>query len=96
MTLSVVGLPPGFSLDGATIAAGKNDTVLKVKLPPIGAAPAGVGPLAHFRIVGTARVNDTDVSATASTLPALRRLFPRLLYPPEQFDGLIALGLTAP
>jgi hypothetical protein len=96
VTLSVTGLPPGVTLDGATIGQGKNDTVLKVKLPPAAAAPAGGAPLAHFRIIGTARVGDADVSATASTLPALRRLFPTLLYPPEQFDGLIALGLTAP
>jgi hypothetical protein len=79
------------TLDGATIATGKNDTTLKVKMPAdLAAHPAG--PIS-FRIIGQAKVGDDEVIVTASTMPALRRLFPRMLYPPEELDGVIALGI---
>ena len=88
VTLSLEGLTPG-RLDGATIAAGKPDTTLKVKLPP----DLTPGTLIPFKIVGTANMNGAEFRAAASTAPALRKLFPRMLYPPEELDGTIALGV---
>jgi hypothetical protein len=77
------------AVEGATIAAGKNDTTLKVKTP----AALKPGAIVHLRIVGSAKVGDADFAATAGTMPALRKQFSRLLYPPEITDGMIALGI---
>jgi hypothetical protein len=46
-----------------------------------------------FTIIGQAKVGEDEVATTASTMPALRRLFPRMLYPPEELDGVLALGV---
>ena len=86
--LSVQGLQSA-GAEGATIAAGKNESSLKVKTP----ANLKPGGIVHFRIVGTAKVGERDFTATASTMPALRKQFPRLLYPPEITDGVITLGV---
>ena len=66
--------------------------MLKAKVPA-GARP---GESIPFRILGTATVDGGTFTAEASTMPALRRLFPRMLYPPEEADGLIVLGVRAP
>ena len=79
-------------VEGATIAGGKNDTTLKVKTPA-GLTP---GTVVNFRITGTAKVGQAEYTATAGTMPALRKQFPRLLYPPEITDGIIALGVQRP
>ena len=91
VTLSVTGIE-GVKVESETIPSGKNDTTLKVTLPA-GYKPAGIPPV---RIVGTAKAGDADFTATASTMPALRKQFPRLLYPPELTDGLIAVGVRQP
>jgi len=90
IALTLQGTPA--ALEGATIAAGKNETTLKVKTP----ADLKPGSIVHFKIVGTARVGDGEFAATASTMPALRKSFPRLLYPPELTEGMIALGVRQP
>lgn len=46
-----------------------------------------------FRIVGTAKIDGREVSRTASTIMALRKAFPRLMYPPEDVDGVVGLGV---
>jgi hypothetical protein len=70
--------------------------VLKVNVPP--GAPPG-GPLL-FRVLGSERHGerrgDAVFTAEASTMPAIRRLYPRLLYPPDESDGLLVLGVRAP
>jgi hypothetical protein len=86
--LSVVGIDPAPALQGDVIAAGKADTQLKVTLPP--GLRKG---LHHLRIVGTATAGGSDVTATAGTAPAVQKLFPRLLYPPIDLDGLVAVGV---
>jgi hypothetical protein len=53
---------------------------------------AGAKPTA-FRIVGTTKIDGREVSRTASTIMALRKAFPRLMYPPEEVDGVIGLGV---
>ena len=88
IALSLDGLTPA-KLDGATIPAGKQEAQLKVKLP----ANLPAGQIVHFHIIGAATVNGDAVRATASTAPALRKLFPRLLHPPEDLDGPVAVGV---
>ena len=86
--LSLDGVKPA-SLDGAIIPAGKQEAQLKVKLP----ADLAPGSIVHFTVVGTATIAGDTFRATASTGPALRKLFPRLLNPPDELDGPIALGV---
>ena len=93
VTLAVEGIGGSPTLEGATIPAGKNETTLRVKVP--GEAAAGPGGPVLFRIVGSAEIGGEHFSSTASTMAALRRLFPRMLYPPEGLDGVMALGVRA-
>jgi len=92
ITLSLAGLGDDFVLENNVIAEKKNETSLKVKLP----ARVEAGQMFHFTIVGRARVDDADHERTASTMPALRKLWPLLRYPPAELDGLIGLGIKPP
>ena len=56
------------------IAAGKNDVELEVRIP---AGFASSAPLT-FGIAGKATIGNGEVIARASTLAALKKLFPRL------------------
>ena len=47
-------------------------------------------PLA-FGIVGTAKSGDAEVAHPLSTGPALKKLWPRLFYPPPELDASIGL-----
>ncbi len=77
------------ALEGATIPAGKLETTLKVKLP----ASAKAGSITPFQVEGSAATDGAVFRTTASTAAALKRLFPRMLYPPKDFDGVLALGI---
>jgi hypothetical protein len=79
-------------LENNIIAEKKNETSLKVKLP----ARAGAGQMFRFTIVGQARVDEADQERTASTMAALRGLWPLLRYPPVELDGLVGLGIKPP
>ncbi len=85
--LKVDGLPGAFSVEGARFDEKKTNTVLKIKVP----ASAHPGTLITFAVFGKSGV----VEARASTIPALRRNFPLILYPPSELSGVIALGITA-
>jgi hypothetical protein len=50
----------------------------------------------HFAIIGKAEIDGHEESHPLSTLPALKKLFPHLLYPPQELDGLIGLAVRAP
>ena len=76
-------------MDNNVIAEKKNEAALNVKLP----ARVVAGQVFHFTIVGKARVDDADYQTRASTMPALRKLWPLLRYPPAELDGLIGLGI---
>ena len=91
ITLSLVGLDDDFALENNVIAEKKNETTLKVKLP----ARVEAGQLFHFTIAGKAGAGDADYETTASTMPALKKSFPLLRYPPAELDGMIALGIKA-
>ena len=52
------------------------------------------GPV-FIQIIGKAALRDMSYQSAVSTLPALKRKFPQLLYPYPQLDGLIALPRTS-
>ena len=90
VTLITEGIA-GLTVTNNTVAAGKTNVTIRVT------ASASLKPAVPrlFRIVGTARRDDAEVRVQASTGPALRRIFPQLLYPPEELNGWIALGVMA-
>src|SRR5206468_11960955 len=92
IALSAGGLADDFAVLDNVIAEKKNEAAVKVKLP----GWIEAGQLFHFTLKSKARVGDSDFETTASTMPALRKLFPLLRYPPAEFDGPIALGIKAP
>jgi len=92
INLSLERLGDDFVLENNVIAEKKNETSLKVKLP----GRVEAGQMFHFIIVGQARVDDADYKSTASTMLALRRMWPLLRYPPAELDGLIGLGIKPP
>jgi len=89
--LGLIGLPEGFTVTNAVIPAKTNVVKLQVTIPE----ELALGDLLHFGIVGNAMIGETNCLARASTLPALRNLFPGLRYPPRELDGLIALSVAA-
>jgi hypothetical protein len=90
ITLSLAGdAAADLPLENNTIKKGQNDADLKVKLP---AEAPEHGPV-NFTIVGKASIGETEVTQTVSTLPALKKLYPRLMFPPSEIDGLIGLGV---
>jgi hypothetical protein len=79
-----------FDTTDGVIKGDKPETTLKAKLAP----ELKPGQLLHFRVVGKRK--DGAGSATAENSAALKQLFPRMLYPPRDLDGVIALGVTSP
>jgi hypothetical protein len=47
-------------------------------------------------IIGRADINGVQVTEKASTIPALKKLFSRILSPPAELDGMIGMGITPP
>jgi hypothetical protein len=64
---------------------------LKVTLPE-NVTP---GSLTHFRIIGKAKIGDSEVQSITHTVPALKKIFPSMPFPPRELDGSIALGVKA-
>ena len=75
------------ALEDNVIPEKKNETVLKLK--PADAFPRGK--LVHLRLKGEAKVGESRVIAAVSTLPALRKQWPKLPVLPVELDGLVAL-----
>jgi hypothetical protein len=90
ITLSLKGDAATFAVKNNTIPAGKPEIEMEVKVPQ-DATPKPM----HFGIVGTAKIANATVERAASTNPALKQLFPRMLYPPPELDGLVGLGVRA-
>jgi hypothetical protein len=88
ITLALVGLGDGVTLENNVIAEKKTETQLKAKL----SARFAPDRITHFQVVGQARIGGSEFTVTAATLPALRKLWPTLRHPPAELDGLIALG----
>lgn len=90
--LKLIGLGPGFAATNDVITAKTNAVKLSVTVP----AHLAAGAFHPFVIVGEAQVDGQTVRTRASTLPALRKAFPEMPFPPEALDGLIGLGISAP
>lgn len=86
IALEFPGLPDSFKFENAAIDAKKTNATVKIKVP----ADVPAGTLLAFHIVGSAG----GKQITASTLGALRRNLPLLLYPPPELDGVLVLGVT--
>jgi len=87
--LTVASSETGFELKQPLVHAKTNETQMKVAVP-INLRP---GQLVHFGISGYAKIGDGFFETQASTMPALRKLFPQMLYPPRELEGVIALGV---
>jgi hypothetical protein len=88
--LSVAGLGPDFSVTNAVIRGKTNEVKLRVSVPD----EAVLGQYFPFAIFGQAEMGGPTHPVRASTMPALRRQFPEMLWPPEELDGWIALGVA--
>jgi hypothetical protein len=84
------GCGEGFDVESKASNNKTNEVhTLTATVPP--GLPAGS--LIQFQIVGHATINDREFTTTASTMPALRKLFPQTPYPPAELDGWIGLGI---
>lgn len=88
ITLSLSGLPDGFSLTNKVIAEGKTNITAKVRAPTTLTA----GTWHTFAVTGSGKGSP---KTTASTLPALRKQLPLMLFPPAELDGALVLGISA-
>jgi len=89
INLALTGDAASFELKNATIAPGKTETEIEIKLPA--EIPAKL-PLA-FTIIGKATIANVERTETASTLAILKTLFPRIVYPPAELEGIIGLNI---
>jgi hypothetical protein len=92
VTLAIDGLGDGVKLSGNVIKEGQTETKLKAKLPE-GFKAEGA---ANFSVVGRPKVGEREYETTATTAPAWKKLFPLMLYPPPEFDGMIGLCVKRP
>ena len=73
-----------------TIAAKSGETKLKIVVPE----EFNFGDFLPISITGMANIAGTNVTVRASTLPALRAIWPEMPHPPAALDGSIALGVS--
>lgn len=92
VTLALDGFPEELMLTNNVIGDGKSNTTMNVTVPD-SAVPAT---LRSFSVQGIMKRNGEEVRVRASTAPALRRSFPRLLHPPPELDGELVLGVSVP
>ncbi len=90
VTIGLEELPETFIVTNNVIAEGKSNVTMKVIAPET----LEIGTWQTFSVVGMAKRDGKEVRVRASTAPALRRQLPLFLYPPPEFDGVIALGVT--
>ncbi|HEY4313496.1 MAG TPA: PPC domain-containing protein [Pirellulales bacterium] len=91
ISLALEGAGDGLVVAGNTIGEKGKETVLHVTLPPT----FDQGRWVNFRVVGTAKIGETNVKAVASTIAPLKGAFNGWAYPPANLDGLIGLGVGA-
>ncbi len=87
--LSLAGLSSTFTLSNAVIGARTNQVKLTVRVPE----SLELGQFFPFAIFGEAIIDGQANQVRVSTMPALRREFPEMPWPPEELDGWIALGV---
>jgi hypothetical protein len=82
----------GLTVTNAVIEPGKTNLTLTVRVPENGAvARPGI-----FEVWGRRDAPERGSVVRASTWPAWRKTFPHLLDIPAEFEGVVALGITAP
>ena len=91
ITFASPELADRFPLSNNTIADGKTETTLKIKVPD----DAKTGGPWHFTLVGYAGKETSSPGTVVSTGPALKKLFPTVLHPPVEWDGMIGLGIKS-
>ncbi|HVY70394.1 MAG TPA: hypothetical protein VHH73_10730 [Verrucomicrobiae bacterium] len=89
--LSFPGLPEDCVIKGDKVAEDQNTATARITLP----AKLPPAQLIPFRVLAVATVNDRDVTNRVSTLPALRKLWPRDRHLPLELDGQLVLGVRA-
>jgi hypothetical protein len=88
--ITMEGTGQGFTLSTNVITSKTNATTIKIKA----SESVHPGQLILFKIRGTAE--GQEFSTIATTHPALRKQFPRQLWPPRELDGWVALGIRKP
>ena len=89
ITLTIEGLDPPPSLAANVIPEGQNETVLRATL----SSALVAGPPRVIRVVGQAKIGETDYRAAASTLTPLRGALSGLPYPPQALQENVGLGV---
>ena len=90
ITLSVTGLSD-VQLADEVIKEKATSGTLKISL----SESATAGLLTHFRIIGRAKIGESEVQSAVRTMPALKKLFSAMPFPPRELDGSISLGVKA-
>lgn len=90
--VSVAGLPDGLSASKTVIGPGRNTAVLTVHARPDFAA----GQLLGVKILGTAKIGEADVVATADVIAALKTRFGNMRFPPASLTTSIAASTMPP
>ncbi len=89
ITLGVEGAGEGCTLRDNVIPEGKPETTMHVTVGP----SLSAGQLAQIRIIGTAKIGESEFRTAASTLGALRTSLSGLPFPPASLDHTLALGI---
>lgn len=79
----------GLTVTNQVIESKKTNGVLRGYAPP----KVGTGRLEMLGLIGRAEIDGRQTLYRASTLPALKKFFPQMLYPPAELDGVIAVGV---
>lgn len=90
ISVAAVDLPPGITSHPTFIGPGRDTAVLTLRSAP-DAAP---GKIALAKIVGTAKINNADVTSVATISPALTTLFSGLPWPPQNLTNSFAVGVA--
>lgn len=91
IALALENFPEALILTNAVLAEGKSNVTMKVRAPE----SLTPGTWRTFSITGRSTRTNDPARVRASTAPVLRRQLPLLLFAPPEFDGVIALGVTA-
>lgn len=89
ITLAVEGAGEKCVLRHNVIPEGKPETTLTVTV----GSSLTAGQLAMVKIIGQAKIGETEFRSTASTLLAMRASLSGLPFPPAVLDGTLALGV---
>lgn len=90
INVAAIDLPAGVTSSPTFIGPGRDNAVLTLRSTPEAAA----GTVALAKIVGTAKINNADVTSVASVSPALTTLFAGLPWPPQNLTNSFAVGVA--